>query len=148
MQRPLSIERLAEMVHVTKGTVSNWETDKRRIRVEDRRLLLLLISVLYTHGGIKSLDEANALLQAGGYRALDDDEREQARLERDLQVADGHAKAPVPLLRRVAAVDEMVAAGDEGCTVREQEAGERRHLFDRAESPQRVHGRNSRQRIG
>lgn len=76
--RPLSQARLATLLAQEPGghgytamTISNWEKNKHLIRQDERDLLLSLIFVLHTYGGIKSLDEANALLQNGNYRALD-----------------------------------------------------------------------------
>ncbi len=75
--KPLSQERLAEFVNVAVATISYWENDQRRIRVEDRALLLAILQVLHRHGGIKTVAEANALLLAGGYAPLGQDEREE-----------------------------------------------------------------------
>lgn len=73
-QRPLSQENMAELLNVAPATVSYWEQNQRQIRADDRRLLLLLIQILAEHGGIRTMAEANALLNAGQYRALSAEE--------------------------------------------------------------------------
>jgi transcriptional regulator with XRE-family HTH domain len=59
---------------LTGATISNWERGKYSIDHNDRLTLTRLIKTLHTCGGIRSLAEANALLAAGNYRPLDDDE--------------------------------------------------------------------------
>ncbi|MCB8944023.1 MAG: hypothetical protein H6658_09740 [Ardenticatenaceae bacterium] len=57
--------------------MSRWEKGGQKGRViphEDRALLVGLIQVLHHCQGITSLGEANALLQAGGYKDLGDEE--------------------------------------------------------------------------
>ena len=79
-QGPLSQIRLAEKVHQSTATISYWENDQRTIDAQDRTTLLLLLTTLSEHNGIHSLAEANALLEAGNYRALD--QEESVRLQR------------------------------------------------------------------
>ncbi len=80
----LTQERLAEFLGVFAGLtsyshidVSRWERGGSKGRViahNDRGLLVGLIQVLHYYGGIKGVAEANALLQAGGYRNMDEGE--------------------------------------------------------------------------
>lgn len=79
-ENPLSQSRLGELVHQSTATISYWENDQRWIDVKDRALLLLVLKVLSEHGGIANLGAANALLHAGDYRSLD--EEESRRLQR------------------------------------------------------------------
>jgi hypothetical protein len=55
---------------VTGAAVSEWERGKSRINAEDRKVLIALVKVLYKCGGIKTYRDANELLEAGNYRAL------------------------------------------------------------------------------
>jgi len=72
LSQDLFAMRLSEKtgLMVTRNKVSNWETEKTRIAVDDRSILLTILSVLYECGGITSIDEANQLLEAGNYRSL------------------------------------------------------------------------------
>jgi hypothetical protein len=58
----------------TGAAVSYWETGASKISAEDRDVLLALIKVLHNCGGLKTLADANRLLEAGNYRALNYDE--------------------------------------------------------------------------
>lgn len=62
---------------VTRNRVGNWETNKTRIPVHDRKILMAVLIVLYEYAGITRLDEADRLLEAGGYRTLNDEEARQ-----------------------------------------------------------------------
>ncbi|MDP1779596.1 MAG: hypothetical protein Q8K73_04935, partial [Anaerolineales bacterium] len=62
---------------VTRNRVGNWETNKTRIPVHDRKILMAALIVLYEYAGITRLDEADRLLEVGGYRTLNDDEARQ-----------------------------------------------------------------------
>jgi len=74
--RRLSQERLAALVGETLGTtytaqaVSDWERDKSQIHKDHRQVLIALIQVLHTCGGLSSPEDAERLLAAGNYRAL------------------------------------------------------------------------------
>lgn len=75
---PLTQERLGELLGHTLGdagytgaAVSEWERDKSKIDEDNRPVLVGLIETLHRHDGLASLAEANALLHAGNYRALD-----------------------------------------------------------------------------
>ena len=80
----LTQERLGELLGEVAGLpaytyvdVSRWEKGGKKGRViphEDRLLLLGLIQVLHQCGGIRSKEEANDLLKAGGYSDLDGSE--------------------------------------------------------------------------
>jgi transcriptional regulator with XRE-family HTH domain len=54
--------------------ISDWEIGKSRIDVNDRRLLCGIIKILKQYGGIKTLSDANDLLELGDYRALNKEE--------------------------------------------------------------------------
>jgi hypothetical protein len=55
----------------TGAAVSEWERDRSKIDEDNRPVLVGLVETLYSHGGLASAAEANALLHAGNYRALD-----------------------------------------------------------------------------
>ena len=59
---------------VTRNRVSNWETNKTRIQVDDRKILMAVLTVLHDYGGIAECEEADQLLEAGGYRTLNEEE--------------------------------------------------------------------------
>jgi len=80
----LSQGRLGELLGMELGTrgftaaaVSDWERGVSKIHVDDRRVLVSLLKVLHEQGGIKSPAEANGVLEAGNYRALNSAERKQ-----------------------------------------------------------------------
>ena len=80
----LTQERLGELIGETLGdagytgaAVSEWERDKSKIDEDNRTVLIGLVSTLQRCGGLDSPAEADALLQAGNYRALDDAEFDQ-----------------------------------------------------------------------
>jgi transcriptional regulator with XRE-family HTH domain len=78
--RPLSQRQLGELLQVEFGVrfsgaaVSDWERGKSKIHADDRLLLVSLIKLLREQGGIQSLVDANELLEAGNYRALNAEE--------------------------------------------------------------------------
>jgi hypothetical protein len=55
----------------TGAAVSDWERGKTRIDADDRRLLRVMIKVLYEYRGVRTIDEANQLLKAGNFRNFD-----------------------------------------------------------------------------
>ena len=59
------------------AAISYWELGESKISAEDRNVLLALITVLHKCGGLRTLDDANQLLEAGNYRALDEDEKQK-----------------------------------------------------------------------
>lgn len=70
--------RLADLLEAEPGvgaltgaTISHWERGRYHINRANRPILLALIRVLYRCGGLATLAEAEALLAAGDYRALD-----------------------------------------------------------------------------
>lgn len=74
----LTQERLGELLGTALGhagysgaAVSDWERNKSKIEEDDRPVLMGLISVLVACQGLHTVREANELLQAGNYRALD-----------------------------------------------------------------------------
>lgn len=83
-QRLLSQGRLGELIgHMLEdggfsgAAVSNWERGDSRISAEDRKVLIALIKVLHKCGGLKTPEDANQLLEAGNYRALNQGEEEE-----------------------------------------------------------------------
>lgn len=77
----LTQERFGELIGQRLGhsgysaaMVSHWERGKSQINKDDRQLLVSLINVLHECGGVPTFQEANKLLQAGNYRALDTEE--------------------------------------------------------------------------
>ncbi len=75
---PLTQARLGELLGDYLGdagysgaAVSDWERDKSKISEDDRLVLVSLIRTLYQCGGLSTIDQADALLQAGNYRDLD-----------------------------------------------------------------------------
>lgn len=80
-RRRLSQERLGELIGHEMGdggfsgaAVSDWERGESKISAENRNVLIALIKVLYKCGGLRTLAEANELLESGNYRALKSDE--------------------------------------------------------------------------
>ncbi|HEY9151799.1 MAG TPA: hypothetical protein VIN60_02855, partial [Anaerolineales bacterium] len=59
---------------VTRNRVGNWETNKTRIPIEDREILMVVLEVLSDYGGITIREQADQMLEAGGYRTLNDEE--------------------------------------------------------------------------
>jgi hypothetical protein len=76
--RILSQERFGELVGRQLGVqgsfsgaaISDWERGKSRIRADDRLVLVSVLNILHRYGGIRTISEANELLEAGNYRAL------------------------------------------------------------------------------
>lgn len=80
--RRLSQEKFGELLGAELGTagysgaaVSDWERGKSKIHADNRLVLRALIKVLYENGGLKTVEQAKQLLEAGNYRALNADER-------------------------------------------------------------------------
>lgn len=76
-RKRLSQERLGVLIGHELGdrgfsgaAVSDWERGKSKVGVEDRIVLIAMIKVLYQCGGIRIPDDADQLLEAGDYRAL------------------------------------------------------------------------------
>ena len=61
----------------TGAAISYWENGESKINPEDRNVLIALIKVLHKCGGLRTLTNANQLLEAGNYRTLDDDEKQK-----------------------------------------------------------------------
>ncbi|MCI0557971.1 MAG: NB-ARC domain-containing protein, partial [Nitrososphaera sp.] len=75
--KPLSQDRFAYQLsektglNITRNRESNWENGKSSPHPHlDRDLLTAIVAVLHKFRGIKSLDEANLLLEAGRYQRL------------------------------------------------------------------------------
>ena len=82
LEKRLSQERFGELIGRELGVqegysgaaVSDWERGISTIHAADRLVLISILKVLYQCGGITTLEEANHLLWAGNYRALDQNE--------------------------------------------------------------------------
>jgi hypothetical protein len=106
--KSLSQQRLGELlgdelgVGFSGAAVSDWERGVSKIHHDDRLVLISLLKVLNKTGGLKTLLEANSLLEAGNYRALNLSEREQVFtkeiLEASIQFPVGDAKEQKPPL--------------------------------------------------
>jgi hypothetical protein len=94
----LTQEKFGELVGGELGisysgaAVSDWERGKSKIHADDRPVLMALIQVLYKHGGVKTTKEANQLLEAGNYRALDPGETQKIFTD---AVSDAETEKPV-----------------------------------------------------
>jgi hypothetical protein len=80
--KKLTQERLGQLLGDELGdagysgaAISDWERNKSQIHKDHRAVLLSLIKVLFDCGGLKTRQEANAMLLAGNYRPLDEKER-------------------------------------------------------------------------
>ena len=69
------------------AAVSDWERDKSKIHADDRHLLVALIGILHRCGGVDSLEQANAFLATGNYRAFDATEQAQLFAQAETAVA-------------------------------------------------------------
>lgn len=73
----LTQERFGQLVGEELGisysgaAVSDWERGASKIHADQRAVLISLFKVLHQYGGIETSLEANQLLEAGNYRALD-----------------------------------------------------------------------------
>lgn len=83
-RRRLSQARLGELMGhemedqgFSGAAVSDWERGESKISAEARNILIALIKVLYTCGGLRTLEDANQLLEAGDYRALNASEAKE-----------------------------------------------------------------------
>ena len=131
-QRPLSQARLGELIGhemedrgVSGAAVSDWERGKSKIGVEDRNILIAMIKVLYKCGGIRIPDDADQLLEAGDYRALNRQESQEifGKIPEDPAVEQPKseqkmAKSFIPFLvenlLEVSELKEAFARADEG----------------------------------
>src|SRR6266540_5484015 len=82
--KPLSQEQLGILLTdqlgliISRNKVNNWETNKISPHPQrDRELMVAVVEILKKHNGIKSLDDANQLFEAGNYQALTDQEINQ-----------------------------------------------------------------------
>lgn len=84
-ERRLSQERLGELLGeeldmkagYSGAAISDWERGKSKINADQRLVLISLTKVLKQLGGLKNSREANELLEAGNYRALNVDEKQK-----------------------------------------------------------------------
>ncbi len=80
----LTQERVGELLGLEIGgtgysaaAVSEWERGRSHIKQADYRVLVALVKVLVQCNGMKTLQEAHTLLQAGNYRSLNDAEQQE-----------------------------------------------------------------------
>jgi len=81
LNKRLTQERLGELIGhemedlgFTGAAISDWERGESKINAQDRNVLVALVQVLQRCEGLQTLEEANQLLEAGNYRALDPNE--------------------------------------------------------------------------
>jgi len=73
----LTQEKLGQLVGDELGisysgaAISDWERGESKIHADDRLVLMALIKTLKKYRGLRTIGEANELLEAGNYRALD-----------------------------------------------------------------------------
>lgn len=79
LNRRLTQERLGELIGDELGdmgfsgaAISDWERGKSRINAQDRNVLVALMKILHRCDGLKTPAEADAFLNSGNYRALDE----------------------------------------------------------------------------
>jgi hypothetical protein len=94
----LTQDRLAELADggFSGAMIGHWETGRRLIRHEDRPTLRRLIEVLHTYGGLRTLVEANDLLETGLYSRLTTEEI--GDINPDWLVAEAEPHVPRPVL--------------------------------------------------
>jgi len=88
LKRRLSQARLGRLIGEEMGdwgftgtAVSYWESGESTIHAGDRNVLLALIQVLHRCEGLKTLAEANHLLELGNYRILNEGEAQKIFIE-------------------------------------------------------------------
>ncbi len=77
------------------AAVSDWERGVSKIHADNRIVLVNLVRILHQVCGITTLKEANELLEAGNYRALD--AREQEQVFPKLSPMSSPCSEPIPL---------------------------------------------------
>lgn len=82
-EKRLTQQKLGELIGQILGdhgysaaAISDWELNKSKINADERRLLTSIVKILKDHNGIKTLDDANLLLESGNFRALNKQEME------------------------------------------------------------------------
>jgi hypothetical protein len=79
----LTQEKFGELIGIELGisysgaAVSDWERGVSKIHADQRPVLISILKVLQQWGGVRTLTDANQLLEAGNYRALDNDEKQK-----------------------------------------------------------------------
>jgi hypothetical protein len=88
-------------IDYTGAAISDWEREKTRIHAEDRPLLLAIIKVLHEYGGLRTINDANQLLNAGHFSSLDPKEERRIFKDAVVDIRDGQSaidlKASKPL---------------------------------------------------
>ncbi|MBI3173216.1 MAG: helix-turn-helix transcriptional regulator [Chloroflexi bacterium] len=80
------------------AAVSDWERGASKIHADNRIVLVSLLRVLYQHGSIQTLEEADELLEAGNYRALDPEEQQRIFSYQAASHGRNGEKAPIPVM--------------------------------------------------
>ena len=79
----LTQEKFGELIGIELGisysgaAVSDWERGVSKIHADQRQVLISILKVLQQWGGVRTLTDANQLLEVGNYRALDGDEKQK-----------------------------------------------------------------------
>jgi len=91
--KTLSQQRLGGLLREELGVgfsgaaVSDWERGKSKLHADDRLTLVGLLRILHERGGIKDPLEANNLLEAGNYRALNSTETKRVFPEEPVETS-------------------------------------------------------------
>lgn len=81
--KQLTQQRLGELIQIELGVgfsgaaISDWERSVSKIHADQRWVLVSLIKIFHQQGGVKTLAEANHLLELGNYRTLNIDETQK-----------------------------------------------------------------------
>jgi transcriptional regulator with XRE-family HTH domain len=109
----LSQETFGQLVGVyfdradfTRDTVSKWESGETIIRVDERKKLCAIISVLHTCKSIHSRQESDEFLQLGKYGYLDNDEA--AMIDSDWVKKDVESEASQPAKPKAAPIEHRI----------------------------------------
>lgn len=60
-----------------RNNIGKWEADRTSFSVEDRRILIALITILTEYGGVATPEAVDHLLEVGHYRRLNESEKEE-----------------------------------------------------------------------
>jgi len=123
--RQLSQERFGELLGTELGllagysgaAVSDWERGKSKIHADERRLLVGLVRVLFTNGGLETIPAADVLFEVGNYRPLNLGEKRQV-FPNELLEAQDVSKNPEKQLGLGALLQERVFYGVDGAALR------------------------------
>lgn len=91
------------------AAVSDWERGVSKIHADQRQVLISILKVLVQRGGIRTVLDANQLLEAGNYRALSPDETKRL-FPKD--IFDTESEPPLPSFERMESNSKSNAVGD------------------------------------